>query len=171
MDYCKPIEQCATSESRAKSVNCFVIDCEQVLKDATQFFSRGTPNLATVIPAMDFINDRLSTQIKDCSLSPAIKASLSLGKQTLNKYYLLTDSSEVYRIAMSMWFHLCYNTLLILPYTVLHPHHKLSYFKKAGWEQGWIDTAKDLVRDEFNKSYNEDNENELDDSTEEVCSP
>jgi hypothetical protein len=74
----------------------------QVLKDATQFFSRGTPNLATVIPAMDFINDCLTAQTKNRSLSPAIKASLGLGKRTLNKYYSLTDSFEVYHIAMSM---------------------------------------------------------------------
>jgi hypothetical protein len=72
----------------------------QVLKDATQFFSRATPNLATVIPAMDYINDCLSARANDRSLSPAIKASLGLGKKTLNRYYSLTDSSEVYRIAM-----------------------------------------------------------------------
>jgi hypothetical protein len=33
----------------------------QILKDATLFFSRSTPNLATVIPAMDVIDERLST--------------------------------------------------------------------------------------------------------------
>ena len=80
----------------------------QVLKDATQFFSHATPNLATVIPAMDYINDRLSAQANDRALSPAIKASLGLGKKTLNRYYSLTDSSEVYRIAMgvylALWF-------------------------------------------------------------------
>ncbi|KAG0701873.1 hypothetical protein DFH29DRAFT_760631, partial [Suillus ampliporus] len=48
----------------------------------------------------------------------------------------LTDSSEVYRIAM-----------------VLHPHHKLSYFKSAGWEDDWISTAEALVHDEFERSY------------------
>jgi hypothetical protein len=74
----------------------------QVLKDATLFFSRSTPNLATIIPAMDFINDKLTAHAHDRSLSPAIKASLELGKKTLNRYYALTDSSEVYRVAMGM---------------------------------------------------------------------
>jgi hypothetical protein len=42
---------------------------------------------------------------------------------------------------------------------VLHPRHKLSYFKTAGWEQEWIETAKELVRDAFQRSYQaEDND-------------
>jgi hypothetical protein len=56
-----------------------------------------------VIPAMDFINDKLTAHAHDRTLSPAIKASLALGKKTLNRYYSLTDSSEVYRIAMGAW--------------------------------------------------------------------
>jgi hypothetical protein len=52
---------------------------------------------------MDYINDRLSAQANDRSLSPAIRASLGLGKKTLNRYYSLTDSSEVYRIAMGAY--------------------------------------------------------------------
>jgi hypothetical protein len=74
----------------------------QVLKDATLFFSRSTPNLATVIPAMDFINDKITAHAHHRSLSPAIKASLELGKKTLNRYYSLTDLSKVYRVAMGM---------------------------------------------------------------------
>ncbi|KAH7903748.1 hypothetical protein BJ138DRAFT_977553, partial [Hygrophoropsis aurantiaca] len=57
-------------------------------------------------------------------------------KKTLNRYYQLTDASEVYRIAM-----------------VLHPRHKLTYFKNAKWESSWIDTAEALVRNEFEQSY------------------
>jgi hypothetical protein len=87
--------------------------CAQVLKDATQFFSRATPNLATVIPAMDYINDRLSAQANDHSFSPAIKASLGLRKKTLNRYYLLTDSSEVYHIAMGAYLALLFLLLQV----------------------------------------------------------
>ncbi|OJA12661.1 hypothetical protein AZE42_13159 [Rhizopogon vesiculosus] len=68
--------------------------------------------------------------------SPSIRAAVQLAKKTLDRYYQLTDSSEVYRIAM-----------------VLHPHHKLFYFKSAGWEDDWINTAEALVRDEFERSY------------------
>ncbi|KAF8229873.1 hypothetical protein L208DRAFT_1284689, partial [Tricholoma matsutake] len=60
----------------------------------------------------------LTAHTHDQTLSPDIKASLELGKRTLNWHYSLTDSSEVYCVAM-----------------VLHPCHKLSYFRMAGWEE------------------------------------
>ena len=37
--------------------------------------------------------------------------------------------------------------------TVLHPHHKLEYFKKHNWEDAWVDAASDIVRKEFNQTY------------------
>jgi hypothetical protein len=76
----------------------------QIFKDATLFFSRSTPNLATVIPAMDHIDAHLATASQDLDYSPAIRASVALGKTHLNKYYDMTDYSEVYRIAMSEYF-------------------------------------------------------------------
>jgi len=76
-----------------------------VLKDATLFFSRATPNLANVIPTMDIINDRLTAKANDPAISPAIRSALGLAKKTLNRYYSRTDDSEAYRIAMSK----CYN--------------------------------------------------------------
>jgi hypothetical protein len=72
-----------------------------VLKDATLFFSRATPNLAMVIPTMDIINDRLTAKANDPNISPAIRSALGLAKKTLNRYYSRTDDSEAYRIAMS----------------------------------------------------------------------
>lgn len=36
---------------------------------------------------------------------------------------------------------------------VLHPQHKLQYFKNAGWSDKWIATAKALVCKEFDQSY------------------
>jgi hypothetical protein len=36
---------------------------------------------------------------------------------------------------------------------VLHPHHKLAYFKAQDWEDPWIETARNLVCEEFNRSY------------------
>ena len=38
-------------------------------------------------------------------------------------------------------------------FLVLHPHHKLHYFKTAGWEDEWIDTAHNIVSEEFNQTY------------------
>ncbi|KAG1782401.1 hypothetical protein EV702DRAFT_920180, partial [Suillus placidus] len=107
-----------------------------VLKDATLFFSRSTPNLATVIPAMDLIDTRMTKYSRDTKYSPSIRAAVRLAKKTLDRYYELTNTSEVYRIAM-----------------ILHPRHKLTYFKSTGWEQDWIRTAETLVRDEFERSY------------------
>ncbi|KAH7903431.1 hypothetical protein BJ138DRAFT_1020640 [Hygrophoropsis aurantiaca] len=113
-----------------------------ILKHATLFFSRSTPNLAMVIPAMDHIDTTFTQGIikkganKTDTLSPAIRAALGLAKKTLNRYYSKTDASEVYRIAM-----------------ILHPSHKLEYFKQAGWEDHWVQTAETMVRDQYKNSY------------------
>ncbi|KAG1730976.1 uncharacterized protein EDB91DRAFT_1059092 [Suillus paluster] len=75
-------------------------DVLKILKDTTLFFSRSTPNLTTVIPAMDMIDRKLTTDSIMRTYEPAIRASLGLAKKTLNHYYSMTDWSEVYRIAM-----------------------------------------------------------------------
>ncbi|KAF5377290.1 hypothetical protein D9615_006461 [Tricholomella constricta] len=112
-------------------------DVLEVFKHATLFFSRGTPSLATVIPAMDHIDKVLTTaSINNVMFSPAIRAALSLAKKTLNKYYTLSDSSEVYRITM-----------------ILHPSFKLRYFESMGWDVEWIDTAREIIETEFARSY------------------
>ncbi|KAF9222116.1 hypothetical protein BS17DRAFT_709197 [Gyrodon lividus] len=122
-----------------------------ILKDATLYFSRATPNLATVIPTMDLIDEKLTTYSLNPKYSPAICATVGLAKRTLNWYYQLTDSTEVYRIAM-----------------VLHLQHKLTYFKKANWEEGWIDTAKMIVQDAFKCSYTAEETGDHDGLDEEV---
>ncbi|KIK77423.1 hypothetical protein PAXRUDRAFT_166904, partial [Paxillus rubicundulus Ve08.2h10] len=84
-----------------------------ILKDATLFFSRATPNLTTIIPVMDHIDEKLTTHSLDPTYTPAIRAALWIAKKTLNHYYQLTDSSEVYHIAMSEYsttFNLAYHT-------------------------------------------------------------
>jgi hypothetical protein len=83
-----------------KQLPC-LLGLHQILKDATLFFSRSTPNLATVIPAMDHIDQQLTTYARDKKYLRSIRSGVSLAKKTLNRYYSLTDSSEVYRIAMS----------------------------------------------------------------------
>jgi len=71
-----------------------------MFKDATLFFSRGTPNIATVIPAMDHIDKVLTAGASNAEFSNPIRAALMMGKKTLNRYYSKTNISEVYRIAM-----------------------------------------------------------------------
>lgn len=63
------------------------------------------PNLATVIPAMDYIEQVMTGYKRNATYDPAIWTAIGFGKTTLNKYYSLTDSSEVYRIAMSKLMH------------------------------------------------------------------
>jgi len=125
----------------------------QIFKDATLFFSRGTPNLATVIPAMDHIDKVLATSSDSPhQFSLAIRAALAIGKKAMNRYYNKTDYSDVYRIAMGKILFYSLFLLLTMP-LVLHPRHKLEYFKKQQWEVPWIQDACELVRREFDRSY------------------
>ena len=52
---------------------------------------------------MDHIDEHLTTSALDSKYHPAIRAALAVGKKLLNKYYTMTDQSEVYRIAMSKY--------------------------------------------------------------------
>ena len=86
--------------------------------------------------------------------APAVQAAVTFGKNLLNKYYNITDSSEVYRIAMSRSYFFPRLSLTNSPLLlVLHPSHKTTYFTLAGWDQDWIDTAKGIVRAEFDRAY------------------
>lgn len=49
---------------------------------------------------MDYLDDELTCKALDPEYSDAIKAAIALGKCTLNRYYNMTDHSEIYRIAM-----------------------------------------------------------------------
>ena len=128
-----------------------------------------------VIPAMDYI-DKVFTNgaLKKEVLHPAICAVIGLGKRTLNHYYSLTDSSELYRIAMGKQLTVInVNTYSHSFSIVLHPCHKLEYFKLAGWKPPWIATARKLVNDRYDKSYaayhtSEDSDGQADIDTE-VC--
>ena len=51
---------------------------------------------------MDHINSVFTDATLPTSQKhPAIRAAIEVAKKTLNKYYSLMDSSELYRIAMS----------------------------------------------------------------------
>lgn len=55
-----------------------------------------------VIPAMDHIDEHLATASINKTYSPSVRFALAMGKATLNRYYDLSDCSEVYRIAMGV---------------------------------------------------------------------
>ena len=74
----------------------------QIFKMVTLQFSSDTPCLASVIPAMDKMHHELTVVSQNTEYSPALRITLRLGTKLLNKYYSLTDDSDVYRIAMGM---------------------------------------------------------------------
>ena len=152
-----------------------------MFKDATLFFSRGAgkpehdqkhkvPNLATVIPAMDHIDSVLATNAINKHYCLAVQAVLTIGKKTLNHYYFKTDLSNIYRIAMGNSYCSFLPPIANLKFiTVLHPRHKLDYFKRAAWPEEWIIVAKTIVRDEYELTYKvADGEIEAEE-IEEVC--
>jgi len=100
---------------------------------------------------MDHIDAHLATATQNTRYSIAIRAALAIGNKTLNRYYNKTDYSEVYRIAMGKF--ISQVTIFIDQVSVLHPRHKLHYFKTAGWEDTWIETARTIVQDEFDRTY------------------
>ena len=100
---------------------------------------------------MDHIDTCLATATQNNSYPASIRAALAIGKRTLNRYYNKTDHSEVYRIAMSTFYSNKLNYINNL--LVLHPRHKLHYFKTAGWKPEWIKAAHDILREEFDRTY------------------
>jgi hypothetical protein len=64
---------------------------------------------------MDRMHTDLTAASNSDDYSPAIRSALKLGVALLDKYYSLTDNSEVYRIAMGESFNLSTNL-----YTLSH---------------------------------------------------
>ena len=104
---------------------------------------------------MDLINTHLATAALNPKYERSIQAALAIGKKLLNKYYDMSDHSELYRIAMGMSIH-HWNPFLPLinrVFLVLHPSHKLEYFRTAKWEDDWVKAVEDIVRAEFERTY------------------
>jgi len=84
---------------------------------------------------MDRLTDTLNSSTKK-PYHPAIAAAIKLARKKMNRYYSLTDDSNIYRIAI-----------------VLHPGLKLQYFRNQQWERDWIEEAERLVRQEYHAHY------------------
>jgi hypothetical protein len=108
-----------------------------------------------VIPTMDHIDTVFTSSVVNSQvLEGPIQTALHLAKKTLNRYYSLTDMSETYHIAMGTFcvsFFLYY--LFSYHLVVLHPCHKLEYFKAARWEDEWIATAHSIVHNTYEHLY------------------
>ena len=99
--------------------------------------------------------DRIDALLSDVPaepLSQSVKHALTFARKSINKYYSKTDLSNVYRITMGEYLDILLSFLLILfRISVLHPQLKLKYFQQCHWDQDWIDTAEEIVREEFTK--------------------
>ena len=108
----------------------------------------------TVISAMDHINNVLTASSNSDKYSLPIHAALTISKRTLSKYHdKATGELEVYWIVMGMLVLSLIYIFLTAMHPVLHPCHKLEYFKQNGWDEALIETACSIVQDEFNRSY------------------
>lgn len=109
-----------------------------------------------VIPVMDLIDEVLTDHSlnKDKYL-PSTRVACGMGKQTLNRYYNRTDESEMYRIAMGVYLDfICLPSIANLDIClVLHPEFKLAYFKKAKWADDWIETARQIICDKWERKW------------------
>ena len=91
----------------------------QIFKSVTLEFSSDMPCAAAVIHAMDKLHAELTAAADNVEYSPALQVALLLGKDLLNKYYSLSDDSEIYWIVIGIYnlilFQLIYLIILHSP--------------------------------------------------------
>ena len=97
---------------------------------------RNTYLILQVITLIVTLDGDLATMAEDKSLNRTICWAAKCASGVLNKYYSKTDETVIFRISM-----------------ILHPTHKLRYFKLANWEQSWIDEAVRCLHDVWNSHY------------------
>ncbi len=79
----------------------------QILKEGTEFFSMSTLPVSSIILAMDTIDCAFTTASMGSDFfSLPIKVALELSKHILNKYYNLTDESEIHWVSIGKFFYL-----------------------------------------------------------------
>ncbi|GJE97034.1 hypothetical protein PsYK624_132440, partial [Phanerochaete sordida] len=108
------------------------------LKATERISQSNVPLLHEVIPVIDIISGWLieSMANADGALSTQVRYGAVLGWKLLNKYYSATDESIMYRCIM-----------------MLHPKHKLEYFREQKWKTTWITAAEELLRQEWELHY------------------
>ena len=83
-----------------------------------------------------------------------IKVTLDLGKCIINKYYNLTDESEIYQVSIGMSAVFSTSSGLCLTlFIVLHPRLKTQYFKDNKWPQAWQNDAIAITQRIFDNEY------------------
>ena len=73
----------------------------QIFKTVTLELSTDTLCIVNIILAMDHIHENLQAACSNEELSDRICTALKIRMNLLNKYYSITDNSELYQIAIS----------------------------------------------------------------------
>ncbi|SJL16081.1 uncharacterized protein ARMOST_19597 [Armillaria ostoyae] len=137
------------NKNRKKAISCFKLTrlewqfIEQLrpmlmmLSVASErISSSGVPLLHEVIPLFDLLISKFEDIIIDTDLFPGVRAATIHGHAVLCKYYSKTDDSYMYRMSM-----------------IMHPAHKMSYFRNQKWEPEWIDRCYAIVHEIWNEHY------------------
>jgi hypothetical protein len=101
---------------------------------------------------MDIITKLLEDAMIDGNLSAVVRHAAARGFTIINKYYSKTDESIMCHAAMSEY---CISLMIYHSFysIVMHPKYKCQYFKDQHWPEEWINTAKALMREHYNKFY------------------
>ena len=113
-----------------------------------------TPLAHQVIPLIDGLNASLERFIELEDLPLVIQHGTSNAIHILNKYYARTDLSEIYALPWVRHQTIFLRFIIsIKVYLVLHLRYKLQYFEPKRWPQDWIDTARLMAKEVWEKSY------------------
>lgn len=124
----------------------------QVFQCVTKLMSHSQqPLIADAIPLINLLDEQLKVLVANSKQPMIIHASAAKDRAVLNKYYSKTDDLRMYHLYMSMWLLVSYT--FAESFVVLHPRYKMSYFNKATWESDWIDTAQQIIQEEWETHY------------------
>ena len=133
---------------------CLISSLQHFLSAMLRLSKKRVPLLYEVIPVIDILNEKLEDVAENTSLLPSVRAGAMKGLAILNKYYLKTDESIMYRIAMSkLPFDSSFLCIFHIVRLVLNPKYKLKYFESKNWPQSWIDAALEVLRDQWKMNY------------------
>ncbi|QRV83802.1 hAT family dimerization protein [Ceratobasidium sp. AG-Ba] len=95
----------------------------------------NVPMLADVIVHYDSLNHEYSNMAEDEGL-PLWGHAANRARLKLNKYYAISDSSHLYRLAI-----------------LLHPSNRQAYLARLDWKHEWIEEASDIALDYWTKFF------------------
>ncbi|KAH8930553.1 hypothetical protein BT69DRAFT_1189690, partial [Atractiella rhizophila] len=105
------------------------------IKKATLKFSAkgSTALLVDYIPELDKLDFKLRKTKIDRTLAPVLRFGAWKGLEVLNRYYGKVCRDSRHKVAMA----------------VLHPFHKLEYFRQQEWLVVWVKDVEANLKDEY----------------------